>query len=33
VRLCLEKPTAEFLEGGRLLGVRLDQGIAAPEGA
>lgn len=33
VRLCLEKPTEEFLEGSRLLGIRVDQDLAAPEHA
>ena len=28
VRLCMVKPTEEFLEGGRLLGINLDQDTA-----
>jgi chemotaxis protein CheX len=31
LRLRLEKPTEEFLEGSRLLGIRFDQDIAVPE--
>jgi chemotaxis protein CheX len=31
VRLCLDNPTEEFLEGSRLLGIQFDQEIAVPE--
>jgi chemotaxis protein CheX len=33
VRLCLVKPTPEFLEGSRLLGIHLDQDLAGREEA
>ena len=31
MRLCLDQPTEEFLEGTRLLGIQFDQDIAIPE--
>lgn len=33
VRLCLEKPTEEFLEASRLLGLNFEEELARPEPA
>lgn len=30
VRLCLERPSNEFLEGSQLLGIRFDEELAGP---